>query len=288
MSSSRLNVGKLETSTASVSDAGVLSAGAVEPVDVAVGSSDDEHAATKSASAAITTQRLHMPEGDTPWGSQGVGSPPIAPLRSLCQHLAVGAEHRVATSALEDARRSFVDNVGNLSLEEALDAGGGYRSVLGLMKHTAGWSQVYHSFAFDPEPRRWDDADWPRGLRERVEPSKDYVDEVLAWFERSAGRWLAAVAEPVDLDEPRPVHWGDRLLLREIVAMVAGHWQYHAGEINAILAIRRGEAWEVGEAVEENHISTVGHTVRREWISDEDAERHEERLRELAREHGRG
>lgn len=200
----------------------------------------------------------------------------------------MGAEHRVATSALEDARRTFVDNVRDLSLEEALDAGGGYRSVLGLMKHTAGWSQVYHSFAFDHEPRRWDDAGWPRALRERVEPSKDYVDEVTAWFERSAGRWLAAVAEPVDLDEPRPVHWGGRLPLREIVAMVAGHWQYHAGEINAILAIRRGEAWEVGEAVEENHISTVGHTVRREWISNEDAERHEERLRELANEHERG
>jgi hypothetical protein len=195
----------------------------------------------------------------------------------------VSAEHEVARSELEAARRMFGDNVRGLTLEEALDAGGGYRSILGLMKHTAGWSEVYHSYAFDPEPRRWDDADWPRGLRERIEPSQDYVDEVVAWFERGADRWLASVEVAADLDEPRPVHWGERHPLREIVATVAGHWHYHAGEINAILAIRRGEAWEVGEQVEENHISTAGHTVRREWITDDEAGRHEEHLRELAR-----
>ena len=194
----------------------------------------------------------------------------------------MGREQRVARSVLDEARRMFVDNVRGLTLEEALDAGGGYRSVLGLMKHTAGWSEVYHSYAFDAEPHHWDDADWPCGLRERIESSQGYVDEVLAWFERSAERWLASVDEAADLDESRPVHWGERHPLRAIVAMVAGHWQYHAGEINAILAIRRGEAWEVGEQVEENHISTVGSRVRREWVSDEEAERHEERLRELA------
>lgn len=196
----------------------------------------------------------------------------------------MGAAHRVARSALEEARRTFVDNVRDLTLEEALDAGGGYRSILGLMKHGAGWSEVYHSYAFDPEPHHWDDADWPRGLRERIEPSADYVEEVRSWFERFAERWLESVDEPVDLDEPRRVHWGGTLPLREIVATVAGHWQYHAGEINAILAIRRGEAWELGEAVEENHISSAGRSVRPLWISDADAERYEARLRELAAE----
>jgi len=59
--------------------------------------------------------------------------------------------------------------------------------------------------------------------------------------------------------------------LSEIVAMVAAHWAYHAGEINAILAIRRGQAWEYGEEVEENHIATVGHRVRPAWMTDEQA-----------------
>jgi hypothetical protein len=57
--------------------------------------------------------------------------------------------------------------------------------------------------------------------------------------------------------------------------MVASHWTYHAGEINAILAIRRGEAWEYGEEVEENYISTVGHGVRPGWMTDEEAARFE-------------
>jgi uncharacterized damage-inducible protein DinB len=199
----------------------------------------------------------------------------------------VDAGHRVARSVLEEARTTFLDDVQGLTLDEALDAGGGYRSILGLMKHTAGWTEVYYSYAFDAEPHHWDDADWPRGLRERIEPSKEYVDEVLVWFERGAERWLSSIDATVDLDDPRPVHWGGTLPLRDIVAMVAGHWSYHAGEINAILAIRRGEAWEFGEAVEENHISTVGRSVRREWISDEDAERYEARLRALARERDR-
>jgi uncharacterized damage-inducible protein DinB len=181
----------------------------------------------------------------------------------------VGAEHRLARATLEDAHATFADNVRGLSLAEALDAGGGYRSILGLMKHVAGWSAVYHSYAFDDRPRHWEETDWPRGLRDRIELAEPYVEAVLAWFERSYERWLASIAEPVDLDRPRPLHWGEAAPLRDIVAMVAGHWSYHAGEINMILAIRRQEAWEDGEEVEENHISTDGHRVRPAWMVDE-------------------
>lgn len=187
-------------------------------------------------------------------------------------------------SFLEDAHETFVGNVRGVSLEDALDAAGGYRSILGIMKHVAGWAAVYHSYAFDPEPNHWDEINWPRGLRETIDPSKEYVDEILAWLERSYARWLESVAEPADLDEPRPVAWGTTAPLREIVAMVAGHLSYHAGEINEILAIRRGEAWELGEQVEENHIPTAGHGVRPAWMADDEAERQERRLRELARE----
>lgn len=75
---------------------------------------------------------------------------------------------------------------------------------------------------------------------------------------------------------------GRRVPLRDIVAYVAAHWAYHAGEINMILAIRRGEAWEYGEHVEENHISTLGHSVRMPWISDEQVERAEADMRRAA------
>jgi hypothetical protein len=188
----------------------------------------------------------------------------------------MGAEHDVARAALEEAHRTFVDNVRGLLLEEVLDAAGGYRSILGLMKHVAGWSAVYRSYAFDDEPKHWDATDWPRGLRATVDPSQDYVDEVLAWFGSSYSRWIDDIASQ-DLGSERPVHWGGTAPLRDIVAMVAAHWAYHAGEINQILALRRGEGWEYGEEVEENHISNAGHGVRPDWMSDEEADPYESR-----------
>jgi uncharacterized damage-inducible protein DinB len=187
----------------------------------------------------------------------------------------MGAQHALARALLEDAHHTFVENVRGLSIGEALEAAGGYRSILGLVKHVAGWSAVYRSYAFDEEPRHWAETDWPRGLRDRIEPSEAYLGEVLDWFERSYERWLASTVEPLDLDAVRPLHWGEKAPLRDILVMVAGHWTYHAGEINEILAIRRGEAFELSEEVEENHISTVGHRVRGPWMTDAEAARYE-------------
>jgi hypothetical protein len=74
--------------------------------------------------------------------------------------------------------------------------------------------------------------------------------------------------------------------LVRIAAYVATHVTYHASEINEILAIRRAEAWEYGEQVEENHISTVGHSVRRAWNTEEDAARPETEMRAATRKEG--
>jgi hypothetical protein len=106
-------------------------------------------------------------------------------------------------------------------------------------------------------------------LRDTIDPSDEYVHEMLLWFDASRDAWLRAVDEPVDLASVRPLHGGDTAPLRDIVAMAAGHLTYHAGEINEILAIRRGEANEIGEEVEENHIDTEGHRVRPVWMDRE-------------------
>jgi uncharacterized damage-inducible protein DinB len=190
----------------------------------------------------------------------------------------------MARATLEAGRQMFLDNVRNLSLEEALDAAGGFRSVMGLIKHTAGWTAAYRSCAFDAEPRRWDDTDWPRGLRGRIDPTEAYLAELIGWFDRESRSWIDAIADDLDLREERPVHWGERWPLGRIVAHVAAHSSYHAGEINLILSVRRGgEAWEYGEHVEENHIATLGHSVRMPWTSDEDVERIEAEMRAAAR-----
>jgi uncharacterized damage-inducible protein DinB len=194
----------------------------------------------------------------------------------------MGAEHQLARASLEATRQMFNDNVEGLTLDEALDAGGGLRSIIGLIKHTAGWAAVYRSYAFDQLPCSWEETKWPLGLRQRIDPSEAYLRELLAWFDQTSTEWVNAMREEVDLGEPRPVHWGETWPLRDIVAYVAAHWAYHAGEINMILAIQRGEAWEYGEHVEENHISTIGHSVRRPWITDDYVERVEAEMREAA------
>ena len=185
--------------------------------------------------------------------------------------------HRVARASLDEANRTFVANLEGVSLEEALDTGGGYRSILGSAKHVAGWSAVYHSYAFDAAPRDWEHTDWPRDLRDRIEPTRDYLEEILAWFRHRSDAWLSSLDGVGNLEEARPVHWGEMARLDDIVAMAGAHWAYHAGEINAILAIRRGEAWEYGEEVEENHVSTAGHGVRPAWMTDEQANAHVDR-----------
>jgi uncharacterized damage-inducible protein DinB len=196
---------------------------------------------------------------------------PGVPRRSTNWHHVGVGEIELARATLDEAHRTFVENLRGVSLDEALDPAGGYRSILGIAKHAAAWSAVYYSYAFEPTPRHWDATDWPRGLHDRIEASAAYLGEVLAWFDRTYERWLASLAGVDDLDAPRPVHWGGTAPLSEIVAMVAAHWAYHAGEINAILAIGRGQAWEYGEEVEENHIATIGHRVRPAWMTDEQA-----------------
>jgi len=180
----------------------------------------------------------------------------------------------MALAVLDEAHRTFVGNLEGITLQESLSTAGGYRSILGLAKHTAAWSAIYHSYAFDDSPRHWDATDWPGGLRDTIEATTAYLDDIIAWFERSAARWRASISRAGDLGALRPVHWGSQLSLAEIVATVAGHWAYHAGEINEILAIVREEAWEYGEEVEENHVSTAGHGVRPDWMTDEEAAEH--------------
>ena len=185
-------------------------------------------------------------------------------------------EMELARATLDQARRMFLDNLRGVSLDEALSAAGGYRSILGIAKHTAGWSAVYYSYAFEPDPRHWNATDWPHGIRDRIEASAAYLQEILGWFDRTCERWVASLTAVADLAIAKPVHWGGTAPLSEIVAMVTTHWTYHAGEINAILAIGRGEAWEYGEEVEENHICTTGHRVRPAWMTEQEAARYEQ------------
>jgi uncharacterized damage-inducible protein DinB len=169
---------------------------------------------------------------------------------------------------LDHAFATLADNLTNLTLDEALFLPHrGFRSVLGTLKHAAAWSHVYRSYAFDAEPTAWHALDWPYGLRDTIIPSQAYLDAVIGWLFSAHARWQHALVQvpDQDLDAARPVHWGVSMPLYEIVVIIAHHHVYHAGEINQLLAIARGEAWEEGEEVEENHVSTAGHRVVPAW-----------------------
>ena len=195
----------------------------------------------------------------------------------------------LALGVLKTAQQMLLDNLKDLTSEEALAAAGGFRSVLGILKHTARWSHVYHSYAFDAEPTHLNTLDWPRGLRDTVDTSQEYLNEIVAWLEESFALWEASVggAKDEEFDELRSLHWGEQVPLFDIVTLIAAHWTYHTGELNEILAILRGEAWTYTEEVEENHISTAGHRIRAGWMTDEHAKGYEAHLAQRDKElHG--
>ncbi len=109
---------------------------------------------------------------------------------------------------IERSHQRLFDHVENIALPEAIFVpGGGFRSVLGTFKHAAGRSHVYRSFAFDQEPQHWGETDWPRGLRETVDKSEAYLEEVKDWFQRARVAWLRHLERlrPEQLEELRPM-----------------------------------------------------------------------------------
>jgi hypothetical protein len=169
---------------------------------------------------------------------------------------------------LDSAFGVLSDNLKNLTLAEALYSPPNcYRSIIGTIKHTAGWSHVYRSYAFDAAPVHWRGLDWPHGLRDTIIKSDAYLADLIAWLNLSHQLWQQDLgrAREEELDQPRPVHWGATMPLFDIVRLIAHHHVYHAGEINQLLAIYRQESWEEGEEVEENHISSEGHRVIPPW-----------------------
>jgi hypothetical protein len=150
---------------------------------------------------------------------------------------------RVSTTRwmLTNARQLFTNNVRSLTLGEALFAAGGYRSILGVLKHMGGWVHVYRSYAFDPMPKHWNNISWPRGQRDTVEMSPEYLSDLVAWVDEGLQDWDDALVrvDDDDLDRPRPLHWGATAPLGNIVVMVAHEVMYHTGELNMLLSIAR-------------------------------------------------
>ena len=113
-------------------------------------------------------------------------------------------EIELARATLEEAHRTVVENLRGVSLDEALDPAGGYRSILGIAKHAAAWSAVYYSYVFESTPRHWDATDGSKGCATASRRAAS-LGEVLAWFDGTYERWLASLAGVDDLVRPGPI-----------------------------------------------------------------------------------
>ena len=125
---------------------------------------------------------------------------------------------------LDHAYTTMKDNLRNVTLEEALFVPqSGYRSMLGTLKHAAGWSHVYRSYAFDARPKHWTEIDWPHDLRDTIIKSEKYLRDITEWFDEAHQHWMANLSglEDDQLDKLRPVHWGQEAPLYEIVFLIA-------------------------------------------------------------------
>ena len=101
----------------------------------------------------------------------------------------------MALHLLDHAHATMASNIDGVTLNEALFVPeGGYRSVLGTLKHAAGWSHVYRSCAFDTHPGHWNEIDWPHGLRDKIVGSEEYLQDVIEWFNQAHRRWLEVPA----------------------------------------------------------------------------------------------
>ena len=92
--------------------------------------------------------------------------------RRMTESPAMRTRAELAAAALTSARDQLVNNVRAISIGEALQAAGGYRSILGILKHAASWSHVYRSYAFDAEPPVKPDPDgyYPVPMPGRTDP----------------------------------------------------------------------------------------------------------------------
>jgi uncharacterized damage-inducible protein DinB len=107
------------------------------------------------------------------------------------------------------------------------------RSIREMVRHLAAAKHVYNNQAFG------DGSLFMPNFQERIYESDAGMAEDLDWLKHGYQelRTSLAALDDSDLATPRPVHWGEKLDTRTIVAIMIEHDLYHAGEINHLRSI---------------------------------------------------
>lgn len=127
--------------------------------------------------------------------------------------------------------------------EEELDwlAPGAGRSIRHNVEHLGGAKLMYENHAFGDGTLQWS----PSLVRQSdvAKGSTESVGGLLEWLEaahETFGRRVAELSDD-DLVTIRRMSWGEKWNTRRIIAVMIEHDLHHAGEINHIRALRRGE-----------------------------------------------
>ena len=118
---------------------------------------------------------------------------------------------------------------------------GGRRSVRDIVQHVGSCKMMYENHAFGDATLGWED---PEVMgRDALEGA----DSAVAWLRRGHERLRSSVAglDDEQLGRPRLTNWGEAKETRWIVAVTIQHDLYHAGEINHLRSLYRGDdRWE--------------------------------------------
>lgn len=118
---------------------------------------------------------------------------------------------------------------------------GGRRSVRDIVQHVGSCKFMYENHAFGDASFGWEDP---------LVEGGDAVTEAasaVAWLRTGHDRLRRSVAslDDVQLGRKRLTNWGELKETRWIVAVMIQHDLYHAGEINHIRSLYRGDdRWE--------------------------------------------
>jgi uncharacterized damage-inducible protein DinB len=118
---------------------------------------------------------------------------------------------------------------------------GGRRSLRDIVQHVGGCKLMYENHAFSDASLSWDDPLVAGG--EALEEAATAV----AWLRQCHERLRRSVArlDDAELERPRRTNWGASKETSWIVAMMIQHDLYHAGEINHLRSMYRGDdRWE--------------------------------------------
>jgi hypothetical protein len=115
---------------------------------------------------------------------------------------------------------------------------GGQRSIASIALHVGVCLVMYDEYAFGPGRRQWDDADLIPWSRDEA-PMAEAID----WMTAAHRRFVEHVAALDDaaLAERRPANWGEMVPTRWLIAAMATHSAYHAGEINHVRSVLQAD-----------------------------------------------